>query len=143
MDPQSLTETKSTAIALSQAIARGDWNAVDALLAPEFTYVGDGRPMSRAEYIGFMRGVLCVAMTEMDMKFTRVVAEGELVALEYENAMTHTAPFAGFAPTGQRVTATGHLIRQVRDGRVLAEWQTTNAGALIAQLQRASRSVQS
>jgi predicted ester cyclase len=137
MDPQSLEQTKKTAIGLSLAIARGDWSAVDALLAPSFAYVGDGRPMSRPEYIAFMRNVLCAAMTEMEMKFTRVVAEGDLVALEYENAMTHSGPFAGFAPTGQRVTATGHLIRQVREATVVAEWQTTNALALMAQLQRA------
>ncbi|MFO0560790.1 MAG: ester cyclase [Polyangiales bacterium] len=139
MNEPSIQENKRIAIELSLAIARGDWSAVDALLAPDFAYVGDGRPLSRAQYIAFMRDVLCVAMTEMDMKFTRTVAEGELVALEYANEMTHSGPFVGIAPSQRRVTATGHLIRQVRDGRVVAEWQTTNAGALIAQLQGASR----
>lgn len=137
MDLQSLEETKKTAIALSLAIASGDWSAVDALLAPDFAYVGDGRSLSRAEYLAFMRGALCASMTDMDMKFPRVVAEGEFVALEYQNAMTHSGPFAGVAPTHKRVTASGHLIRQVRDGMVVAEWQTTNAIALMAQLQPA------
>lgn len=137
MNEPSLQENKKTAIELSLAIARGDWSAVEALLDPNFTYVGDGKPMSRGEYVTFMRDVLSAAMTAMDMHFTRVVAEGELVALEYINHMTHSGPFIGIAPTGKRVSATGHLIRQVRDGRVVAEWQTTNALALMAQLRPA------
>lgn len=129
-----MSNAKTIALAVSTAIAKGDWNTVESLLAPDFTYVGDGRPMTRAEYIGFMRDVLCASMTDMDMTFPRVVAEGDLVAVEYTNAMTHVGTFAGVPATRRRVVGTGHFIRQVRDGQVVAEWQTTNSLGLVAQL---------
>lgn len=127
-------DTKTTALALSEAIMKGDWTTAEALIAPGFTYVGDGRALDRGGYLRFMRDVLCVAMTDMVMTFPRVVAEGDLVAVEYANAMTHSGPFMGVPATGRRVVGTGHFIRQVRDGQVVAEWQTTNAMGLMAQL---------
>lgn len=129
-----MEENKRIAIALSEAIMSGHWATVEQLLAPDFTYVGDARPLDRQGYVVFMRDVLCRAMTDMQMKFPRVVAEGDLVALEYTNEMTHTGDFFGVPATGKRVVGTGHLIRQIANGKVVAEWQTTNAAGLMAQL---------
>lgn len=130
-----MNQNKATAIELSKAIMAGDWTRVDALLAPDFTYVGDGRPMDRAGYLHFMRDVLCKAMTDMQMEFPRVVAEGDLVAAEYTNEMTHAGAIFGVEATGRRVVASGQFIRQIRNGQVAAEWQTTNAAGLMRQLQ--------
>lgn len=129
-----IEENKRITIALSEAIMRGDWAAVDGLLAPEFTYIGDGRSLNRAGYVVFMREVLCRAMTDMKMTFPRVIAEGDLVAVEYTNEMTHTGDFFGAPASGKRVLGTGHFIRQIAKGKVVAEWQTTNALGLMAQL---------
>ncbi|MCP3993519.1 MAG: ester cyclase [bacterium] len=131
----TLEANKETALNLSRAIMNGDWDSVDRLLHDDFSYVGDGAdPIGKEQYIGFMRGVLCAAMTDMDMDFTRVVAEGDLVAIEYTNHMTHTGDFFGVPATGKRVVGTGHFIREVRNGMVTAEWQTTNAMGLMGQL---------
>ncbi len=81
-----------------------------------------------------MRTVLCAAMTDMDMDFMRVVAEGDLVAIDYTNKMTNSGDFMGAPATGKRVTATGQFIREVKNGKVTAEWQTTNALGLMQQL---------
>lgn len=130
-----MEQNKQVALELSRAIMKGDWASVDALLDERFSYVGDGRPpMNKAEYVGFMRHVLCAAMKDMDMTFTRVVGEGDLVAVEYTNAMTHAGPFFGVPPSGKRVLGTGHFMRQVQGGKVIAEWQTTNMMWLMAQL---------
>lgn len=129
-----MDQNRKTALALSEAIMRGRWHAVDELLAPDFQYVGDGRAMDRQAYVSFMRDVLCRAMTDMRMTFPRVVTEGDLVAVEYTNEMTHSGDFLGIPATNRRVVGTGHFIRQVRDGKVVAEWQTTNAAGLMAQL---------
>jgi predicted ester cyclase len=68
------------------------------------------------------------------MQFLRVVAEGNLVAVDYTNEMTHSGSFFGIAATGKRVHATGQFIREIKEGRVSAEWQTTNAMGLMQQL---------
>lgn len=126
---------KEIALGLSRAIMAGDWAKVDALLADDFKYVGDGAPaIDKPAFMGFMKGVLASAMTEMKMEFPRVVAEGEFVAVEYTNEMTHSGEFFGIPATGKRVLATGHFIRQIRNGKIVAEWQTTNAMGLINQL---------
>lgn len=127
--------SKEIALDLSRAIMNGDWNTVDALLAQDFQYIGDGNPpMDKEQYIGFMRYALCAGMTDMDMKFLRVLGEGDLVAVDYSNAMTHSGTFYGVPATGKRVMGTGQFIREVKNGKVCAEWQTTNALGLMVQL---------
>jgi steroid delta-isomerase-like uncharacterized protein len=126
---------KEVALNLSRAIMMGQWDQVETLLADDFLYIGDDKPaINKAQYIGFMKNMLCTAMTQMDMKFLRVIAEGNLVAVEYTNDMTHSGSFFGIPATGKRVHTTGQFIREVKNGRVSAEWQTTNAMGLMQQL---------
>ena len=126
---------KDIALGLSTAILNGDWAQVDALLADDFTYDADGRPaIGKQEYIGFMQYALSAAFTDMDMNFVHVVADGDMVAVDYTNDMSHTGEFFGIPSTGIRVHATGQFMRQVRDGQVVAEWQTTNMAGLMAQI---------
>ncbi len=128
-------DNKEIALNVSRAIMNGEWGTVEALLADDFQYIGDGNPaINKQQYIGFMRYALCAGMTEMDMQFLRVVGEGEMVAVDYTNAMTHSGPFYGVPATGKRVLGTGQFMRQVKNGKVVAEWQTTNALGLMQQL---------
>lgn len=128
-------DNKEIALNVSRAIMNGEWETVETLLADDFQYIGDGNPaINKQQYIGFMRYALCAGMTEMDMKFLRVVGEGEMVAVDYTNAMTHSGPFYGVPATGKRVLGTGQFMRQVKNGKVVAEWQTTNALGLMQQL---------
>ena len=130
-----LEEKKEIALGVSKAIMNGEWEKVADLLDDSFTYIGDGAPpINKEEYIGFMRGVLCTAMTNMDMDFMRVIAEGDLVAIDYTNKMTHSGEFYGIPATGKRVVGTGQFIREVKNGKVTAEWQTTNAMGLMRQI---------
>ncbi len=48
--------------------------------------------------------------------------------------MTNTGDFFKIPATNKRVIATGQFIREVKDGKVIAEWQTTNALGLMKQL---------
>ncbi len=131
----NLEDKKETCLELSRAIMNGAWDKVDELLDDNFTYVGDAAPaIGKQEYIAFMKNVLTTAMTDMDMNFVRVIAEGDLVAVEYTNQMTHSGEFYGVPATNNRVTATGHFIREVKDGKITAEWQTTNAMGLMGQI---------
>ena len=126
---------KKIALDLSRAIMNGQWERVDSLLADDFAYIGDDKPaLNKAQYLAFMRHALCSAMTDMDMKFLRVIAEGDMVAVDYTNDMTHTGPLFGIPVTGKRVHATGQFMRQIKNGKVSAEWQTTNGMGLMQQL---------
>lgn len=131
-----MTESnKEVALGLSRAIMSGDWAKAETLLADDFRYVGDGKPaINKMQYIGFMRDVLCAAMTDMDMKFPRVVAEGNMVAVDYTNEMTHSGAFMGIPATRKRLVTTGQFMREIKNGKVCAEWQTTNAAGLMQAL---------
>ena len=75
-----MKQNKEIALDVSRAIMNGEWDQVEALLSDDFQYFGDGNPaINKQQYIGFMRGVLCTGMTDMDMQFLRVVEEGSMV----------------------------------------------------------------
>ena len=131
----NLEENKKIALGLSEAIMNGDWKKVNELISDDFTYEADGRPaVNKQQYIGFMKGVLTTAMTDMDMKFLHVVAEDDLVSVNYTNEMTNNGAFMGIPATGKRVNASGQFIREIKNGKVTAEWQTTNALSLMKDL---------
>ena len=135
MKEEQLKKNKEVALNLSRAIMDGKWDEVDNLLADDFKYEADGRPaIGKQEYIGFMKGVLTMSMTDMDMDFLRVIAEGNLVSVDYTNTMTHSGEFFGIPATNKRVLATGQFIREVKDSKVTAEWQTTNSAGLMQQI---------
>jgi len=107
---------------------------VDSLIADDFIYEADGKPpINKIAYIGFMKNVLTPAMRDMNMSFLHVVTEGDLVAINYSNTMTHHGDFLGIPTTNNQVTATatGQFIREIKDGKVTAEWQTTNMFGLM------------
>ena len=128
-------QNKKIALDVSRAIMNGEWDKVDTLLADDFVYIGDDKPaLNKAQYIGFMRNILCTGMSQMDMQFLRVVAENDLVAVDYTNDMTHSGMFFGMPGTGKRIRSTGQFMRQIKNGKVCAEWQTTNSLGMMQQL---------
>ena len=135
MNSEQLKVNKEVALNLSKAIMSGDWEKVDSLISDDFKYEADGRPaIGKQEYIGFMKNVLSNAFTDMDMNFLRVIAEGDLVSVDYTNKMTHIGEFFGIPATQKRIIASGQFIREVKNGKVTAEWQTTNMAGLMQQL---------
>jgi predicted ester cyclase len=131
----NLETNKEIALNLSRAIMNGEWDKADALLADDFQYIGDGKPaINKQQYLYFMKEMLCTAMTKMDMKFLRVIAQDNMVAVDYTNEMTNSGAFFGIPATNKRVIGTGQFMRKIENGKVVAEWQTTNNFGLMQQL---------
>lgn len=126
-------DNKEIALSVSRAIMSGDWDRLDQLLAPEFTYDGDGLHFSRDEYFGFMQD-LYLSMRDMKMEFPQIVAEGEFVSIRFVNPMTNSGKFMGAPATGKRITSEGIFIRQIRNGRVIKENQTTDILGMMSQM---------
>ncbi|MCP4312150.1 MAG: ester cyclase [Bacteroidetes bacterium] len=135
MSSEQLEANKEVALNLSKAIMAGNWEEVDSYISDGFKYEADGRPaIGKQEYIGFMKNVLSKAFSEMDMIFLHVIAEGDLVSVNYTNEMTHVGEFFGVAAAQKRIIGTGQFIREVKNGKVAAEWQTTNMKGLMQQI---------
>ena len=126
---------RTAALDASRAIAAGELAArADDQLAPGFFYDGPaGMKLDRAAYIGYMSG-LKAAFPDMVMSFDHVVAEGDKVACRWTNTMTQTGEFNGIPATGRQIAATGAWVREVQDGKVVAEWDNTDATGLLQQL---------
>ncbi|MCX6265974.1 MAG: ester cyclase [Bacteroidetes bacterium] len=126
---------KEITLGLSRAIMNGQWDKVDALLDDNFSYTGDGQaPINKQQYIYFMKEILSKGFMNMDMKFHRVIEEGNIVAVDYTNEMTNSGEYFGIPATGKRIFSTGQFMREIKNGKVVAEWQTTNTYGMMVQL---------
>ena len=133
--------TRELVLDVSRSIMNNELaSKADQLLAPDFAYhgpggvgpAGDGE-MTRAEYVTFMTQ-LSGAFSEMHMVFDHVVVQGDKVGVHYTNTFKHTGMYNGVPPTGRTIVIHGIFVRHVAGGKVIAEWDNPDSGALMAQL---------
>jgi predicted ester cyclase len=125
--------TKTAALAVSLAIQNDDWAKLDSLLGPDFTYSGDGMQFTRDEYIGFMQDMKD-AFSGMKMEFTHVLCDEEFVTINFISRAKNVGKFMGAPATKKDLAVRGTLIRQMRDGRAIQEWQTTDLMGVMTQM---------
>ena len=111
----------------------GDWKTLDSLLAPEFNYDGDGMHFTKDEYIGFMQD-LYLSMRNMKMEFPQIVAEGDFVSIRFINPMDNLGKFMGAPATGKTIISEGIFIREIKNGKVIKENQTTDLIGIMTQM---------
>jgi len=126
-------DNKEIALSVSRAIMQGDWITLDDLLSPEFTYDGDGMHFNKDEYMGFMQD-LYLSMRDMQMEFPQVYEEGEFVTIRFVNPMINLGKFMGAPASKKKIISEGIFIRQVRDGKVIKENQTTDILGIMTQM---------
>lgn len=130
MTPQ---QTEDAALAVSLSIQDNDWQKLDSLLAPGFTYSGDGLTFTRDEYIGFMQDMKD-AFAGMKMTFEHVLVAGEFVTIQFTSRAKNVGKFMGAPASKKDIEVRGTLIRQMRDGQAIQEWQTTDLLGVMTQM---------
>jgi len=125
--------TKDAALAVSLSIQNDEWAKLDALLDKDFTYTGDGFVFNKDEYIGFMQDMKD-AFSGMKMEFKHVLVDGELVTINFVSRAKNVGKFMGAPATKKDLEVHGTLIRQMRDGRAIQEWQTTDLLGVMTQM---------
>lgn len=131
MDNQQ--STKDAALAVSLAIQNDEWDLLDGLLADGFTYSGDGLVFNKDEYIGFMQDMKA-AFSGMKMEFKHVLVDGEYVTINFSSKAKNVGKFMGAPATKKNIEVNGTLIRQMRNGVAIQEWQTTDLLGLMTQM---------
>lgn len=126
-------QTKDAALAVSLSIQDNDWQKLDSLLAPGFTYSGDGLTFTRDEYIGFMQDMKD-AFAGMKMTFEHVLVSGEFVTIQFTSRAKNVGKFMGAPASKKDIEVRGTLIRQMRDGKAIQEWQTTDLLGVMTQM---------
>lgn len=115
----------------AEAINDRDLDAVDRLLAVDFTHDGEvrGRSGQRAAVEVFLG-----AFGDLRNEILLLLAEGDLVAAHQCWTGTHTGPFAGVEATGRTVTFTSTAVLRVADGFIAEAWDQVDVAGLMAQL---------
>ncbi len=129
----TIHSVKDAALAVSLSIQNDDWAALDGLLAPEFTYTGDGFNFSRDEYIGFMQDMK-TAFAGMKMTFEHVLVDGDMVTVQFTSRARNVGKFMGAPASNKDIEVHGTLIRQMRNGIAVREWQTTDLLGVMTQM---------
>lgn len=130
---ESKSETAQTAYAVSKAILEANWEKLDSLLDPGFTYTGDGYHFSKDEYIGFMQDMRG-AFSNFEMILDKTITENDFVSIRFTSKVINTGSFMGSPANQKNLTVTGIFQRKVANGKVLQEWQTTDLLGTMSQI---------
>ena len=115
---------------------KGDLDAVDSLVVPDFVAHGQGgseATRGREAFREWLRWYTS-AFTEREWTVHDVVSEGEKVVARNSGWATYRGGLLGIPSENQRVLETGILILRVRDGLVQEVWSEMSDLQLVMQL---------
>jgi len=103
----------------AEAINGRDLDAVDRLLAEDFTHDDDpvGSSGQRLAVAAFLDG-----FSDLRNEILLILAEDDLVSAHQRWTGTHDGEFLGIAPTGRQVEFTSTAVLRIADGRIAAAW---------------------
>ena len=116
-------EQKEIALSVSKAILNGEWDKLSGILSDDFTYTGDGMHFNKQQYIDFMKGMKS-AFSNMNMEFTHVVNEGDVISIRFITTAKHTGNFMGAPATNHDLNIGGIFMRKIK-GVVQAKEEMT------------------
>lgn len=125
-------ENKAVVRACFENASQGNFDALDEivtedyLLHPEEVHGADGL---KEMVQGYRDGLNGLRVT-IDQQFT----EGDYVATRYTITGTHDGDLMGAPPTGKDVAFTGITISRCEGGRIVEEWEITDAVSLLGQI---------
>jgi predicted ester cyclase len=111
-------------------INTGRLDDLDAYISADFD--GGGLETFRTNVATLLAGFPDIHFTVEDL-----IAEGDRVAARWTWVATHGGTFRGIAPTQRRVTNSGIVIYQLRDGRIVRNWLETDRLGALQQLEAA------
>jgi len=125
--PEASTDlsNREVAIAVSRSILQANWEELDKLLDDKFTYTGDGYVFTKDQYIGFMQDMRA-AFSNFEMILDKSVMQGDHVSFKFVSHAVNTGKFMGAPANKKHLEVNGIFMRNVKNGKVIQEWQTTD-----------------
>jgi pimeloyl-ACP methyl ester carboxylesterase/predicted ester cyclase len=111
------------------AVNRGDYAAADSMVSPSFRhYVVSDTGFRAVDWAAFKRGNAGArgAFPDWEIAPLVLVAEGEYVSALLMGRGTHRGSLGGEAPTGRSTRLPIALLHQIRDGKLIADWEVVN-----------------
>jgi steroid delta-isomerase-like uncharacterized protein len=115
----------------TRAWAGGDTSIADEVFAADF--VLNGRAVGPE---GPRRSVAAVhrAFSDVGVRLDLVLTDGPYVITHYTTTARHTGTFRGLPASGRPIRATGIVVWEVADGKVVRDWNVFDNAALLAQI---------
>jgi len=134
-----LENNKAVVLKLYQALNDTNWKLAATLVDKDFKhhYLKD-TGFSFTPWSGFEEGYRASQKGFPDWKLTpiTVVAEGEYVSVLLRGEGTHLGKFAGIPPTKVRAIAPIMLLHQIKNGKIVADWELSNTSSFLNQLKK-------
>jgi predicted ester cyclase len=127
---------KSVMINVVEIYNTGNTDLIDAVISPN--YIGHYSIMSESVLgvEGFTQWVLRNRTAYPDFKvvINEMLAEGNLVCLQWTVTGTNTGPIPDQEPTGKPIRLTGLTLARIFEGKIVEEWITYDVLDLNRQL---------
>ncbi|RZJ34898.1 MAG: hypothetical protein EOO51_07945 [Flavobacterium sp.] len=130
-------ENKAVVLKLYQAINDKNWTAARSFVGDNYKhYYVKGPGFESTSWSGFEQGYKSSekAFPDWQLSPVKVIAEGDFVSVLLTGAGTHTGDFAGIAATNKKVAMQMMIIHEVRNGKIIADWEMSNPQSFINQL---------
>lgn len=121
-------------VALVHARNPADTQAAMAAVSPDVTWHGPAGSPQTLQAWKARHERLLQAFEITRHSVGKVIAEGELVFVEWSCTAVHRGPFLGIPATGRTVSLYGMYVERVRDGQVVEHWGLQDTMGLVAQL---------
>jgi len=118
-----------------EIFSKGNLDEFDAFVTDDFVEHDDlmGLPQTKDGVKQFFTRWRA-AFSDLTIRATHLVEEGDMLAARNETHGTHTGEFLGVAPTGRSFTAPGFDLLRLRDGRAVEHWGSFDVLAMCQQL---------
>ncbi len=132
-------ENKALVRRLIKEVERGNLDAIDELLAPDFVD-HDLLPDQEPDREGYKRGIAddSAAFSKLGITIEDQIAEGDKVVTRFTWRGSHDQrPFMGIEPTGKKVAARAIFIHRISEGKIKEEWSASDMLATRRQMDAA------
>jgi predicted ester cyclase len=128
----SSDENKAAVRACFENASQGNFDALDEIVAPD--YVVHPEEVHGVEGLKEMVEGYRTALSGLRVTIDQQFTEGDCVATRFTIRGRHDGDLMGTPPTGKDVAFTGITISRCEGGRIVEEWELTDAVGLLGQI---------
>lgn len=132
--PPAEEELESIARQYFDTFNTGDTDALDELLAPDYSHDGAIGPEQDRELHKERVRITKAGFPDVQYTIDQIMTDGDLVLVRWTFKGTHEGEYAGLAPTGVAVEVTGIHIHRIECGQIVETWNEGDALALYQQI---------
>ena len=132
----SAEENMALARRFMEARVKGDLDAMDEMMAPDFVshtkLLPDQKPDREGEKWATAQFSAAVFVTHFTIEDQ--IVQGNKVVTKFSMTSTHRGEFLGVAPTGRRIRTREFAVYQLRDDRIAEVWVAADNLSLLDQI---------